>query len=367
MSAPQPEAGMLSRPGEDDRAFLRKLAEEMQTQATSAAPERSLLDEPGLRPWQEPLTHMPGISEDGLQALLRHCTVSLKSGAAQWRLDARARSTVLGDAARRQALPAAASLAWQAPGGSEAPSPLSRALVQLVREGIPSEAAIAAAGRELWPAYQSAAAVLRDGGIVTEAAAAQLDGAIQLAELLEPLRFLIRWDPVKKTDAFIGRTAELRELRKFVDVLKSEGFLESVQRKYSRLVEDESRALVMSGIGGVGKSTLVAKFLVDHAADQVPASRLVFSYLDFDRAAISGAQPATLLLELLRHLACQLPQARPALERLRTEVQENVVTAAAPPSFSGFICAGGSAPRTDRSLADEPVPGAAGAIPKRCA
>lgn len=347
MIAPQPGAGMLSRPGEDDLAFLRQLAAETQTQATSDAPERSLLDEPELRPWKdrllsaaliegfEPLVLMPGISEDGLQALLRHCTVSLQAGAAQWRLDADARSTVLGEAARMQALPAAVRLARQSPGGSEAPSPLTLALVQLIREGIPSEAAVAAAGRELWPAYQAAAAVLRDGGILSEADADRLTGAVQLAELLEPLRFLIRWDPVSKTDAFFGRETELRQLRKFVDVLASQSLLESVQRGYSRFVDDESRALVLSGIGGVGKSTLLAKFLVDHAADKVPATRLVFSYLDFDRAAISGVQPATLLLELLRQLASQLPQVRPALDQLRTQVQENVATVAALPSFSG--------------------------------
>lgn len=347
MIAPQSEAGMLSRPSEDDLAFLKQLASDTQTQANRAAPERSVLDEPGLRPWQdrllraaliegfEPLSLMPGISEDGLHALLRHCTVSLQAGNAQWRLDAGARSAVLSEAARGQTLEAVARMTWQSSGGSEAPSPLSHALAQLVREGIPSDAAVDSAGRELWPAYQAAAAVLRDGGILTEADAARLDGAIQLAELLEPLRFLIRWDSVDKTDAFVGREAELRQLRKFVDVLASRGLLESVQRGYSRVVNDESRAMVLSGIGGVGKSTLVAKFLVDHAADEVSSPRLVFSYLDFDRAAISGLQPATLLLELLRQLACQLPHAKPALDQLRTQVQENVAKVAALPSFSG--------------------------------
>lgn len=345
MSASPSEAGELSRPSEDDLAFLRHLAAE--TQTASSRPESSLLDDPALRSWQasllsaalmegfEPKSLMPGISEESLQALLRHCTVSVHAGAAQWRLDARARGTVLGDAARRKNLLAAARLAWQTSSARGATPPMSRALIQLVREGIPSEAAIAAGGRDLWPAYQAASAVLRDGGILSAADAARLEGAVQLAELLEPLRFLIHWDPVAKTDAFIGRTAELRELRKFVDVLKSKSFLESVQRNYSMLFEDESRALVLSGIGGVGKSTLVAKFLVDHIANAAPTTRLIFSYLDFDRTAVSGAQPATLLLEIMRQLACQLPKARDRLNQLRTQVQENVASVAAMPSFSG--------------------------------
>ena len=63
-------------------------------------------------------------------------------------------------------------------------------------------------------------------------------------------------------------------------------------------------ALSISGPGGVGKSALVARFMLEHSR-VVPDARLLFAYLDFDRSVLSITEPETLLAEMLYQLDLQ--------------------------------------------------------------
>ena len=134
-----------------------------------------------------------------------------------------------------QALPAAASLGSQNTRSAESASPLSRALVQLVQEGVPSEATIAAAGRDSWPAYLAAAAVLRDSGILRDADAARLESALQLAELLEPLH---------------GKLSTIRHFNTSVFKGLPERF--QVTRYHSLIVEDIPDELIVNATSDDG-------------------------------------------------------------------------------------------------------------------
>jgi hypothetical protein len=69
-----------------------------------------------------------------------------------------------------------------------------------------------------------------------------------------------------------------------------------------------SRPLLIHGPGGVGKSTLLAKFLLDHLTETEPRDRFPYAYLDFDLSALSPREPLTLLAEAARQLAAQYPQ-----------------------------------------------------------
>ena len=81
--------------------------------------------------------------------------------------------------------------------------------------------------------------------------------------------------------------------------------------------------LFFSGVGGVGKSTLLAKFILQHV-DTDGEERLRFAYLDFDRSTISASQPGTLLLEILRQLGWQLPIAQNDLEALCNRIRQEM-------------------------------------------
>jgi AAA ATPase domain len=116
--------------------------------------------------------------------------------------------------------------------------------------------------------------VLPDLGDVVEIAA-----ELEREELLEPLRAFIN-------DGFYGRTTELGRL-------------------HAHLRDDGGLPLVLSGVGGVGKSTLLAKFVTD-VVDGKQAIR--FAYLNFDRGALTADRPMLLLAEIARQVALQVPE-----------------------------------------------------------
>ncbi|MDF3886679.1 hypothetical protein [Cupriavidus basilensis] len=153
-----------------------------------------------------------------------------------------------------------------------------------------------------------------------------------LGELLEPLTTLTGLSQDAqgmRSDRFAGRTNELRILRSFVDELDSEGFGESLSRHVKRAARSaaatfgygSARLLMLTGRGGLGKSTLIAKFVQDHALEDRP---LLFAYLDFDCAALQARTPEQLLIETMRQLALSFPAESAVLneqrERLRGQL-----------------------------------------------
>ena len=77
--------------------------------------------------------------------------------------------------------------------------------------------------------------------------------------------------------------------------------------------------MIIEGLGGLGKSTLLAKFVLDHALDQ--ARPFPFAYLDFDRAGIDPDRPRQLLIEIARQVRLQFPSATEALDRLIEDIR----------------------------------------------
>jgi hypothetical protein len=113
-------------------------------------------------------------------------------------------------------------------------------------------------------------------------------------------------------DHFVGRSNELRKLRDFVDVAPTSLF-HRVRRGSSlvlggigfhRIFLHEPPMLV-TGMGGIGKSSLLSRFLLEHA--RLKDADLLFAYIDFDKAAIWPDQPLTVLVEIAQQLALQEP------------------------------------------------------------
>jgi hypothetical protein len=168
-------------------------------------------------------------------------------------------------------------------------------------------------------------------GVPTLAEARRL---MDRAELLEPLRVLIGarggWDGTPAKDRFVGRVAEIGTLRAFVDELNSESIAEAAGRAASRVLAAASQTffgrgtgvLILSAQGGLGKSSLIAKFVLDHALSQIEP--FPFVYLDFDRAGLQPREPRQLLIEASRQVALQFPQIRGDIDALEQKLRQAI-------------------------------------------
>lgn len=73
-------------------------------------------------------------------------------------------------------------------------------------------------------------------------------------------------------------------------------------------------AMVVYGVGGVGKSTLVARFVMDLYESRGPDDRWAWAYLDLDRPTLSACEPMVVLNDVIRQVAAQFPEYRRKLE-----------------------------------------------------
>jgi hypothetical protein len=132
--------------------------------------------------------------------------------------------------------------------------------------------------------------------------------SIQIPEEKDIRRFLKqkeRLQPfIKLTRNFRGREDELRRLKDYVDYLPKKSLLEFSESFIRSVIGwHEKPPLVIKGIGGAGKSTLIAKFILDH----LDKGTIPFIYFDFDRPGLSLNNTISLVIEGLRQLALQFP------------------------------------------------------------
>ena len=159
---------------------------------------------------------------------------------------------------------------------------------------------------------------------------AELERQSALAELLDPLGMMIGITfstAQEHTDRFVGRENELRVLRETVDVLGSESIMESLSRAHTRTRRslssywgsDLKRMAVLTAPGGMGKSTLIAKFIMDHALNT--ERPFPFALLDFDRAALQPRNENLLFAEIARQVGLQFPDFSERLDSYRESIQ----------------------------------------------
>ena len=131
----------------------------------------------------------------------------------------------------------------------------------------------------------------------------ELRARLQLAELTDPLRELL-------SAGFEGRKDALDRLGEYVGA-RPGGAL----RRKARAAVRRGRGgngqlpLLIWGPGGVGKSTLVARFVLDRYENVKSRDRIPFAYLNFDRAVLDPARPWHVIIEVIRQLSLQYPQA----------------------------------------------------------
>jgi hypothetical protein len=144
-------------------------------------------------------------------------------------------------------------------------------------------------------------------------------------QLLEPFRSLTG-------DHFAGRREELNTLSDYVGVFDAASLSESVVRVFENIFDIVARPpLFVFGPGGAGKSTLIAKFILEHAEHEGYA-QFPFAYLDFDRAALVVEKPITLIFEIMRQLSVQYPPSVSGYQRIAQDWTARVYARAEAPS-----------------------------------
>ncbi|MEV0411485.1 hypothetical protein AB0I68_11950 [Streptomyces sp. NPDC050448] len=140
---------------------------------------------------------------------------------------------------------------------------------------------------------------------------------LERARLRQPLERLVK-------GRFCGRAAELDQLRAYVALPAASPPAAPQPELPGRGPEGggsvKDPPLLVHGLGGMGKSTLLAKFLLD-----LPAG-FPFAYIDFERPTLSVHEPVTLVADIARQLGVQYPERRAAFDALAGECEETART-----------------------------------------
>jgi cellulose synthase operon protein C len=160
-----------------------------------------------------------------------------------------------------------------------------------------------------------------------------IEARLERARFLAPFTHLL-------AKGFAGRERELDTLRVYVGVQQASGLvgqsLQLIDLWASTITGNPRRGpLVIWGPGGVGKSTFIARFVTEHAA-QLALTPFPFVYLDFDSGSLGITSAAPLLIQICAQLETQSAEQAPRLAALRRRVSR-LLAQPAPGSASGAI------------------------------
>ena len=250
----------------------------------------------------------PDVTEDVRQAVLTRlaaeCKVESSGGKVRWLLLNDARSLVLNRLIEEERLKSQLE---------QGPLPetdlFGSALRELLRDG--QQVRIEGRTREELSALLSA--VEATSGVKL----AKLDEGL-LRKLLKRSKFLSDYD-VLLEKGFVGRASEYEALKRFASG-------ESGDPLYNW------SGLVLTGLGGAGKSTLMAKV----AREVFEEQKATVVILDFDRPGIDARDFYWLEIEMTRQVGSQYPEVDEMLREYRQEVRRQVAESRAEPS-SAFL------------------------------
>lgn len=146
---------------------------------------------------------------------------------------------------------------------------------------------------------------------------------LTLAARIEHERLLA---PMRKLSGrgFVDREDDRARLADYVGVLPPGSIWRGIRRtlRNASYLIDERPPLHLFGPGGMGKSALLARFILDHA-DARHSQPLPFVYLDFDRSVLDPTHPDTLLAEAIRQLLIQFPNVSAQYQSLGAQSRES--------------------------------------------
>lgn len=135
---------------------------------------------------------------------------------------------------------------------------------------------------------------------------------IRRKEFLQPFTRL--------TKNFSGRIAELKRLTDYVDWFpKSQMHKQTASLVRQAFNWHDKPPMLIYGIGGVGKSTLVSQFILKHL-QAGRREKLPFIYFDFDRPGLSLSEPMLLARHALQQLTIQFPESADVFTYISEEI-----------------------------------------------
>lgn len=256
----------------------------------------------------------PDVSVVGSMLMEHGEPIRIGPAKGRWTLSDRSRSAALAELRGQERLQVAIRASHQ---GARPDNPTQRAIDQLIEHGVPA-LGTQSLGELL--GLLRALDLLRTVIEPPPRFRDRLSARIEQLRLLEPLQRLL-------AQGFAGREEELRILRSYVDELESASFRETIKRRAGNVLDifRTRPLLAIWGPGGVGKSTLIAKFLIDHAGPQV-ARPVPFVYLDCDQGELDPLQPDSLLAEALRQIQVQFPEFAGAAAHLEADSATRMVS-----------------------------------------
>lgn len=311
----------------DTTALLQRLEALRRQEASERAPdpalEAALVTAATLTAFEpRQLLKMHGLAthDAALRRLLRHAEPTRLAASADadelppgpWRLSATERRRVIDQAGVAALRVARARLAG--------PATTAQRIADALLAGKPPElsslsVAELAALVEVRPWYAAVLKPLPDEDT--------LRARMAMAQLVEPMRRLVGRH-------FVGRDAELARLEDYVALLgprkvagsKLLGMGLRGLRQVRRALID-APPLFVAGPGGVGKSSLLARFILNHV-DAPQARRMPFVMLDFDRAQLEPRMPLSLLVAALHQLRAQFPAHDAAMLRMAEHLAQQM-------------------------------------------
>lgn len=267
--------------------------------------------------------------EGDVHALLRHCLPAPGDQRRGWQMNVAARRDILARAARSGLLKDVLQSLETDPDDGEADL-LRRVLAR-------DPLSLAAMSLEQLTQLDTVASWLEGTELASLPTQEALRREIAHREMIDPFRALVGRSVAAgahaSEDRFVGRAEEMEQLRAYVGLVKPDLLRDRAVRAARSLwstvtfKDNANEPLPIRGLGGMGKSTLIAKFVLDHAL--FPHITLPLAYLDFDRAALAPRQPLQLLIEICKQFGLRLPQAEPRLKLLRAQLREAIDSQAA--------------------------------------
>lgn len=270
-------------------------------------------------------------STPDLKDLLAHSEVVPSRGRQMWQLKPEVRQRVLARAQQSNALRTATALA------PDPADPEGSMLRQVLNGSVPSQLTLST------PDLQTLAIVSNwlEG---TELARMPLIGDVRREiakrELLDPFRLLVGRSLEDgadgSNDRIVGRDNQTEALRAYVGIVPPDELRHYLTRTARSLWQTVSfsdaanEPLTVEGIGGIGKSSLIAKFILDHALFQ--GLDFPFAYLDFDRATLAPREPMQLLIDVAVQFGTWFPQIETPLADLRQAFRNSIDILAANPA-----------------------------------
>lgn len=125
---------------------------------------------------------------------------------------------------------------------------------------------------------------------------------------------------------FVGRVAEFRKLERFVDTLPTSS-LQQARRAAVKFASSfksleglaHAKPILIHGVGGIGKSAFLSKFLLDYI-ERASGKDFAFAYIDFDRATILQDEPLSILAEIAAQMAMQVPACAAGFTQLQQDI-----------------------------------------------